>query len=100
MRIGSMIKQLLEEVRAAELDESSRERLREIYDTSISELRSALSPDLQDELARLATPFDEEAPSGPAPRIPQAQLAGGLAGPFHAIQAPPLPPPPAAPHPP
>src|SRR3546814_5535065 len=87
MRIGSMIKQLLEEVRAAELDESSRERLREIYDTSISELRSALSPDLQDELARLATPFDEEAPSGPELRIAKAQLVGWLAGLFHGIQA-------------
>src|SRR3546814_14262403 len=87
MRIGSMIKQLLEEVRAAELDESSRERLREIYDTSISELRSALSPDLQDELARLATPFDEEAPSGPELRIATAQLVGWLAGLFHGIQA-------------
>ena len=56
MRIGSMIKQLLEEVRQTELDEPSRERLREIYDTSITELSSSLSPDLQEELARLALP--------------------------------------------
>src|SRR3546814_12445253 len=90
MRIGSMIKQLLEEVRAAELDESSRERLREIYDTSISELRSALSPDLQDALARLATPFDEEAPSGPEPRIATAQLQGWLEALLPGIQATPF----------
>src|SRR3546814_932157 len=87
MRIGSMIKQLLEEVRAAELDESSRERLRKIYDTSISELRSALSPALQDELARLATPCDEEAPSGPELRIATAQLLGCLGGLFHGSPA-------------
>src|SRR5688572_917799 len=58
MRIGSMIKQLLEEVRQSELDEPSRERLREIYETSITELSSAMSPDLQQELARLALPFE------------------------------------------
>jgi hypothetical protein len=88
MRIGSMIKQLLEEVRAAELDEPSRERLREIYDTSITELSTALSPDLQEELARITTPFDEaEAPSGPELRIAKAQLVGWLEGLFHGIQA-------------
>src|SRR5687768_3762456 len=70
MRIGSMIKQLLEEVRAADLDEPSRERLREIYETSITELSSSLSPDLSEELARLAHPFDSPAtPSGPELRI-------------------------------
>jgi hypothetical protein len=88
MRIGSMIKQLLEEVRSAELDEPSRERLREIYDTSITELSSALSPDLQDELARITTPFDEAvAPTGPELRIAKAQLVGWLEGLFHGIQA-------------
>jgi hypothetical protein len=88
MRIGSMIKQLLEEVRQAELDEPSRERLREIYETSISELSSALSPDLQEELARLTTPFDEgEAPTGAELRIAKAQLVGWLEGLFHGIQA-------------
>src|SRR5687767_15471995 len=60
MRIGSMIKQLLEEVRQTELDEPSRERLREIYDTSIRELSESLSPDLQGELARLALPFEPD----------------------------------------
>src|SRR5690349_15371438 len=59
MRVGSMIKQLLEEVRNTELDEESRERVKEIYETSVRELASALSPDLQDELGRLALPFDE-----------------------------------------
>ena len=88
MRIGSMIKQLLEEVRQADLDESSRERLREIYETSVRELSSALSPDLRDELGRLTTPFEgEEAPSGAELRVVKAQLVGWLEGLFHGIQA-------------
>lgn len=88
MRIGSMIKQLLEEVRQTELDEPSRERLREIYQTSISELSESLSPDLQEELGRLALPFEgDTAPSGPELRIAKAQLVGWLEGLFHGIQA-------------
>ncbi len=87
MRIGSMIKQLLEEVRQLELDEPSRERLREIYDTSVRELCSSLSPDLQEELSRLALPFDEGAPSSSELRIAKAQLVGWLEGLFHGIQA-------------
>ncbi|MGQ0434674.1 MAG: bacterial proteasome activator family protein [Microthrixaceae bacterium] len=88
MRIGSMIKQLLEEVRQSDLDEPSRERLREIYETSVTELASALSPDLQDELKRLAHPFDTPAvPSEAELRIAKAQLVGWLEGLFHGIQA-------------
>jgi len=88
MRVGSMIKQLLEEVRATELDEPSRQRLRAIYDTSISELGSALSPDLRDELDRLAFPFQEDGtPTDIELRVAQAQLVGWLEGLFHGIQA-------------
>src|SRR5579871_1950975 len=88
MRIGSMIKQLLEEVRQAPLDEASRSRLREIYDTSIGELAEGLSPDLRDELARMASPFaPDEVPSESELRIAQAQLVGWLEGLFHGIQA-------------
>ena len=90
MRIGSMIKLLLEEVRQTdtELDEASRDRLREIYETSVAELSSALSPDLRDELGRLAHPFaGEAAPSGAELRIAKAQLVGWLEGLFHGIQA-------------
>jgi hypothetical protein len=88
MRIGSMIKQLLEEVRQSDLDEPSRERLREIYETSVAELSSALSPDLQDELKRLALPFDDPGvPSEGELRIAKAQLVGWLEGLFHGIQA-------------
>ncbi len=88
MRIGSMIKQLLEEVRQTELDEPSRERLREIYDRSITELSSSLSPDLQQELARLALPFEPDtAPTAAELRIAKAQLVGWLEGLFHGIQA-------------
>ncbi|CAM8632001.1 Bacterial proteasome activator [Acidimicrobiia bacterium] len=88
MRVGSMIKQLLDEVRMTELDEPSRQRLRAIYDTSITELGSALSPDLRDELGRLAFPFQEEGvPTEIELRVAQAQLVGWLEGLFHGIQA-------------
>ena len=88
MRIGSMIKLLLEEVRQSELDEASRERLREIYETSVTELAGALSPDLRDELGRLAHPFaGAEPPSEAELRVAKAQLVGWLEGLFHGIQA-------------
>jgi hypothetical protein len=88
MRIGSMVKQLLEEVRSAPLDEASRERLAEIYERSLTELAEALSPDLQEELRLLALPFDEgEVPSESELRIAKAQLVGWLEGLFHGIQA-------------
>jgi len=88
MRIGSMIKQLLEEVRQAPLDEASRSRLREIYDTSVAELADGLSPDLRDELARMSSPFrPDQVPSEAELRVAQAQLVGWLEGLFHGIQA-------------
>lgn len=88
MRVGSMIKQLLEEVRSTELDEPSRERVKEIYETSVRELATALSPDLQAELGRLALPFDDdEVPSEAELRVAKAQLVGWLEGLFHGIQA-------------
>jgi hypothetical protein len=87
MRIGSMIKQLLEEVRQAPLDESSRARLSEIYETSIKELSGALSADLREELNSLASPFGDQVPSESELRIAQAQLVGWLEGLFHGIQA-------------
>jgi hypothetical protein len=88
MRIGSMIKQLLEEVRQAGLDEASRTRLREIYETSVTELADGLSPDLRDELARVTSPFaPDSVPSEGELRVAQAQLVGWLEGLFHGIQA-------------
>jgi Bacterial proteasome activator len=88
MRIGSMIKQLLEEVRAAPLDEAGRQRLRDIHRRSITELEDGLAPELRAELDRLSLPFDEEStPSEPELRIAQAQLVGWLEGLFHGIQA-------------
>ena len=87
MRIGTMIKQLLEEVRAAPLDEASRVRLREIHQSSIRELEEGLSPELHDELERLTLPFTDDAtPSDAELRIAQAQLVGWLEGLFHGIQ--------------
>jgi len=88
MRIGSMVKQLLEEVRSASLDEASRERLAEIYERSVTELSEALSPDLREELRSLALPFEEgEVPSESELRVAKAQLVGWLEGLFHGIQA-------------
>ena len=87
LRIGSMVKTLLEEVRQAPLDEKSRTRLREIYEQSIHDLSEGLSPDLVAELERMALPFDESAPSESELRIAQAQLVGWLEGLFHGIQA-------------
>jgi len=88
MRIGSMVKQLLDEVRATGLDEASRTRLREIYEQSVRELADALSPDLAAELDRMALPFDDQSvPSEAELRIAQAQLVGWLEGLFHGIQA-------------
>jgi hypothetical protein len=87
MRIGSMIKQLLEEVRAAPLDDASRNRLREIHRSSIQELEEGLAPELRDELERLTLPFTDDAvPSDAELRIAQAQLVGWLEGLFHGIQ--------------
>ena len=87
MRIGTMIKQLLEEVRAAPLDEASRNRLREIHKRSIAELEGGLAPELREELERLSLPFTEEGtPSDAELRIAQAQLVGWLEGLFHGIQ--------------
>jgi hypothetical protein len=87
MRIGTMIKQLLEEVRAAPLDDASRNRLREIHATSIRELEDGLAPELREELDRLTLPFSEDAaPSDAELRIAQAQLVGWLEGLFHGIQ--------------
>jgi len=87
LRIGSMVKQLLEEVRQAPLDEASRGRLREIYEQSIRELADGLSPDLAAELDRVSIPFDTDTPSDAELRIAHAQLVGWLEGLFHGIQA-------------
>ena len=87
MRIGSMIRQLLDEVRAAPLDEKSRARLREIHQSSIKELEDGLAPELVEELERLSLPFAEnETPSEAELRVAQAQLVGWLEGLFHGIQ--------------
>jgi hypothetical protein len=87
MRIGTMIKQLLEEVRSAPLDEAARARLAEVHERSLRELEDGLSPELIDELHRITLPFaDEQTPSDAELRIAQAQLVGWLEGLFHGIQ--------------
>ncbi|MFC8921015.1 bacterial proteasome activator family protein [Cellulosimicrobium sp. NPDC057127] len=87
MRIGGMIKKLLEEVRDAPLDDAARSRLAEIHERSLSELEEGLSPDLVDELHRITLPFtDDTVPSDAELRVAQAQLVGWLEGLFHGIQ--------------
>jgi hypothetical protein len=86
MRIGAMIKNLLDEVRNAPLDEAGRARLAEIHRRSIDELKAGLAPELVDELDRIALPFGSAAPSDAELRIAQAQLVGWLEGLFHGIQ--------------
>ncbi|HLU70689.1 MAG TPA: bacterial proteasome activator family protein [Nonomuraea sp.] len=89
MRIGSMIRQLLEEVRAAPLDEASRKRLKDIHQSSIKELEDGLAPELVEELERLSLPFTEDTgvpPSDAELRVAHAQLVGWLEGLFHGIQ--------------
>jgi hypothetical protein len=87
MRVGSMIRQLLEEVRAAPLDEKSRARLKEIHQSSIKELEDGLAPELVQELERLSLPFaEDDVPSEAELRVAQAQLVGWLEGLFHGIQ--------------
>ncbi len=87
LRIATMVKQLLDEVRHASLDEASRARLRDVYETSVRELGEVLSPDLKDELGRLSLPFEDDAPSDAELRVAHAQLVGWLEGLFHGIQA-------------
>jgi hypothetical protein len=86
MRIGGMIRQLLDEVKSAPLDEASRARLADIYESSIKELEAGLAPELVEELERLSLPFSSETPSEAELRIAQAQLVGWLEGLFHGIQ--------------
>ncbi len=88
LRIGSMVKELLEEVRRAPLDEQGRTRMKEIYETSVRELADGVSDDLKEELGRVTFPFSEgEVPTGDELRVAQAQLVGWLEGLFHGIQA-------------
>jgi len=87
MRIGSMIKQLLDEVRQSPLDSKARARMAEIYETSVRELADGLSPDLREELNRLSMPLGTAVPSEAELRVAQAQLVGWLEGLFHGIQA-------------
>lgn len=86
LRIASMIRELLEEVRRSSLDEAGRQRLREIHERALSELKGTLSEDLQRELSTLAIPMDRT-PSESELRVAQAQLVGWLEGLFHGIQA-------------
>lgn len=86
MRIGSMIRMLLEEVKSAPVDDAGRSRLAGILATSIAELKEGLAPELGDELDRLIVPFAERTPSESELRIAQAQLVGWLEGLFHGIQ--------------
>jgi hypothetical protein len=87
IRIASMVRGMLDEVRRAPLDDAGRRRLREIHEKSIEELESVLSPDLCTELADVVLPFTSDTPTESELRLAQAQLVGWLEGLFHGIQA-------------
>jgi hypothetical protein len=87
IRIASMVRSMLDEVRRAPLDDAGRRRLREIHDRSLEELESVLSPDLQKELSEVVLPLTSDTPSESELRLAQAQLVGWLEGLFHGIQA-------------
>jgi hypothetical protein len=87
IRIATMVKSMLEEVRQASLDDAGRQRLRQIHERSLAELSEVLSEDLREELGEVMLPFDEGTPSESELRIAQAQLVGWLEGLFHGIQA-------------
>ncbi len=87
IRIASMARTMLDEVRRAPLDDAGRRRLREIHDKSLDELETVLSPDLQQELSEVVLPVTDDAPSESELRLAQAQLVGWLEGLFHGIQA-------------
>jgi hypothetical protein len=86
MRIGTMVKQLLEEVRSSPLDDAARGRLAEVHERSLRELEDGLSPDLVDELRRISLPFSDDNPTEGELRVAQAQLVGWLEGLFHGLQ--------------
>jgi len=87
IRIASMVRSMLDEVRRAPLDDAGRRRLKEIHEKSLTELQSVLSPDLQAELNEVVLPLESETPSESELRLAQAQLVGWLEGLFHGIQA-------------
>ncbi len=87
IRIASMVRTMLDEVRHAPLDEAGRRRLREIYERTMEELQDVLSDELSDELSEMVLPFSADAPSESELRLAQAQLVGWLEGLFHGIQA-------------
>jgi Protein of unknown function (DUF2587). len=87
IRIASMVRNMLEEVRRAPLDDAGRRMLRQIHDKSLTELEDVLSPELREELSEVVLPFSEATPSESELRIAQAQLVGWLEGLFHGIQA-------------
>ena len=87
IRIASMVRTMLDEVRRAPLDDAGRRRLKEIHEKSLTELESVLSPDLQTELQEVVLPLEDDTPTESELRLAQAQLVGWLEGLFHGIQA-------------
>lgn len=87
IRIASMTRAMLEEVRQAPLDERGRNRLAAIHSATLDELREMLNADLLDEFNEIMVPLDGAVPSEAELRIAQAQLIGWLEGLFHGIQA-------------
>ncbi len=87
IRIASMVRTMLDEVRRAPLDDAGRRHLSEIHSRSLAALEDVLSEDLRKELSEVVIPFSGDSPTESELRIAQAQLVGWLEGLFHGIQA-------------
>ncbi len=87
IRIASMTRAMLDEVRQAPLDEGGRKRLATVHAKSVEELRGVLSDELQDEFDEIMIPLNKVEASESELRVAQAQLIGWLEGLFHGIQA-------------
>lgn len=87
LRIALMLREMQEEVRRADPDEAGRQRLKQIHETSLNEMRAVLPGGLKEELDALTLPFESDTPTESEIRIAQAQLIGWLEGLFQGIQA-------------
>lgn len=86
LRVGSMLRQMLDEQNVTSMDADALTSLRAVYKQTVEELEKALPPELSGELDRLSLPFDEDGELSEAElRIANAQLLGWLSGLLEAL---------------
>lgn len=88
IRIASVLRRALEEVRAAPLDAAGRARIGALLQTCVAELQRCLDPTLHAELLRLAgsVEWNDDTSDGEL-RIAEAALMGWLEGLLEGIEA-------------